>query len=112
MNEASSENFFFSDSLKDLIDQQSILNESIIETMKDEGAVKVVGKFLSRSMKDDTMSLEVSSKIAKFLLMNPKEVYAFAFMDDVWLLNSKGIFLEQCSDGEKFKATLSIEGRQ
>lgn len=111
MNEASSENFFFSDALKDLIDQQSILNESITEMIKDEGAVEVVGKFLSLSMKDDTMSLEVSPKVAKFLLANSKEVYAFTFMDDVWLLNSKGIFLEQL-DGEKFKATLSIDGRK
>lgn len=111
MDEVSSDNFFFSESLKDILDQQVLLENAINEMIKQEGAVEIVGNFISMSMKDNTMILEISPKVAKFLLTNNNETYAFSFMDEMWILKASNLSLEKF-DGEKFKATLDIEARK
>lgn len=111
MDEISPDNFFFSESLKDVLNQQIFLENAINEMIKQEGAVEIVGNFVSMSMKDNTMTLEVSPKVAKFLLTNIDETYAFSFMEEMWMLKASNLSLEKF-ESEKFKATLNIEARK
>ena len=111
MSENSKESFFMSDSLKDIIDKESLADGIIEQQVREENEIEIHGKFLSMSMKESIITIEVSAKTAKALLFNDSKTYTFSFMDEVWLLNSLGMSLHRLENGA-FKVTLFIEGRK
>lgn len=111
MNDSPQDSFFVSESLKDILDQEALIESSMELLAKNQNEIELLGSFMSIDMKHSSMSLEVSSKVAKVLLFNTENTYTFPFMEHVWLLNSEGMRLEQRESG-KFKATLNIEGKK
>lgn len=105
-----SDNFFVSDSLKDIIDEQLLLDEFFKQQLDSSSSANLTGKFESVDLRLELMTLEISSKVAKVLLGNPDKVFTISFMDEKWVLSSEGMKLQQCKDG-KFHATLKITDR-
>jgi len=105
-----SDNFFVSDSLKDIIDEQLLLDEVFKQQLNSSLPADLAGNFESIDLKLELMTLEISSSVAKALLSNADKVFTFSFMDEKWVLCASGMKLQQCKDG-KFHATFKITDR-
>lgn len=104
-----SDSFFVSDILKDVIDESMLMNEEV--QIQQSGETEISGNFVSFSLAENEMTLDVSSKFAKFLLSNPDSLFTFSFMDETWCLSSKELKLRQEKEGKYF-ATLYIISRR
>ena len=105
------DNFFVSDSLKDVIDEQLLMDEEFKKQLSDSSTVGISGKFVSVELSKNLMTLEVTQKIAKAMLGNFHTSFVFSFMEEEWTLSSEGMKLHQDKDG-KYYATLQVIDRQ
>ena len=105
------ESFFVSDSLKDLIDEQLLMDEEFKKQLDTASNIDIAGKFVSVELDKNLMTLEVNQKIAKALLANSQASFVFSFMEENWFLSPHDMKLHQDKDG-KYYATLQITDRQ
>jgi hypothetical protein len=104
------EGFFVSDSLKDILDKEDLLQISIEEKAKVGDEVEVVGKFLKLSMSENTFAIVTDRKMVKVLLQNPLTEFTHQFMDETWLLSAASMGVKQLAND--FEVTLAITGRR
>ena len=105
------DSFFMSDSLKDVIDEQMLSDESFGTQVTNFDSAMLPADFVSFSLVENTMTVEVTQKIAKVLLSNPRNQFSFSFMEEMWFLSSERMKLRQEKEG-KYHATLQIIDRR
>lgn len=110
MTEAEHESFFVSESLRDILDKDDLVESSIELQAKEESKTSLLGKFVKLSLAAGTMTVSVSSGMAKILLQNPMTEFHFSFMDEVWQLSSAGLEISSRQNGE-LHVTLAVTGR-
>ena len=110
MTEAEHESFFVSDSLRDNLDEDALLEASVELQAKENNETTLLGKFVKLSLSSDTLTASVSSAMAKVLLQNPMAEFHFSFMDEEWLLSSSNLEISSQQNGE-LHVTLAIRGR-
>jgi len=104
------EGFFVSDSLKDILDRDDLLQISVETQAKSGEETSVPGKFLKLSLTEGTFTIITDRKMVKVLLQNPLTSFTHQFMDETWILSSANMQVKQNVDD--FEVTLSITGRR
>lgn len=107
MSSNSHESFFFSDSLIGVLDEDTLTHTSHSEDETEKNVSHIDGKFVSLSIKDSFIVLEVSRKVAKYLLLNSDRKHVFSFMDEDWHISSSDMMIKQI-ENERFEVTLTI----
>ena len=98
------DSFFVSESLKDILDEQAILESNFEINASEHQEVELLGTFVYMSLEKSQMKIEVTSKVAKVLLDNPDTTFLFDFMERKWRLFSDQ--LELSMEEGKMYATL------
>lgn len=106
-----SDSFFVSDSLKDVIDEQMLIDVSVDMQVQEFGETDISGNFVALSLAEKLMTLEVNQKIVKSLLANPHASFTISFMNEIWILSSEDMKLKHEKEG-KYHATLRIIDRR
>ncbi len=101
---------FFSDSLKDVIDEQSLLGKKQLKFSDTESEVLNTASFVSFSLLENVMTLKVSHRVVKLLLVNEEQVVSYNFMDEVWSLSPRGMKVKLEKD-DSYCVTLQINDR-
>ena len=109
--ELAQDSFFISDSLRELFDEQTLIENSMSIDAQDSDKVNLIAGFVSLSLADSELTVSVSPTVAKALLKNGSTTFVFSFMDEKWELTSDKMRLRQMNDS-KFHATLNIVGMQ
>ena len=105
------DNFFVSDSLKDVLNAEMLTESSFNSQVQESGETPLSGNFVSLSLSEHKMILAVSQKVAKSLLRNPDTQFAISFMDEIWSLTSSEMKLRLDKEGT-YHVTLSIIDRR
>ena len=104
------DSFFCSDSLKGVIDEHSLSSQKSLRLGDSKDEVLSVASFVSLSLFENVMTLKVSQHVVKQLIVNEEQVVSYNFMDEIWLLSSRGMKVQQEKDSS-FCVTLQINER-
>lgn len=110
MAENDQESFFMSESLKDILDKDDLLQAAIEEKAKSGNETVLLGKFSKLSLLDETLTVVTDQKTAKLLLQSPLTDFTYQFMDETWVLSASKLSVKQLSND--FEITLAITGRR
>lgn len=110
MAENDQESFFMSESLKDILDKDDLLQAAIEEKAKSGDETVLLGKFSKLSLLDETLTVVTDQKTVKLLLQSPLTDFTYQFMDETWVLSASKLSVKQLSND--FEITLAITGRR
>lgn len=111
MIENDQENFFVSESLKDVLDRDDLIQEYIDRQAETGEETILLGKIVQISLGESSFTVLIENEMVKTLLKNPETTFSFRFMDETWLLSASSLKIDFKPNGS-IHATLTITGRR